>query len=271
MWPSFSIRVQAGITDGLRAAADLLFPPVCAVCGSPGVGGAELLCGPCEAAVDRLCCTAYCPTCSRTVPPFAVSGGRCNHCREHKMHVVGTVRVGPYGDEFGTLLRAFKYRRRWTLAAYLGRRLAKEIERAPWFDSLEALVTVPPWWPRRILAGDYPPAMLARVLSGRTGIPLIPALRRVKGGPSQIGLTATQRIQNVRGKFAMTRGVRLEAATLCLIDDIMTTGATLEECAKTLRAAGAGDVYAAVAAHVSPGSPSTNLPQSRALKSGGEL
>ena len=192
------------------------------------------------------------------MPPFAVSDGRCNQCRDGQRRTAGVVRAGPYVNSFGVILRAIKYKHRWNLAAYVGQCLAAELERSPWLESIDALVIVPPWWPRRILAGDYAPAVLARYVSERTGIPLIPALRRIKGGPSQIGLTAHQRIQNVRGKFSMTRGVRIDEATLCLIDDVMTTGATVEECARTLHEAGAHAVYAAVAAHVSPGAPSVS-------------
>ena len=255
----------------MRAVADVLFPPACAVCGTSGVDAPDWVCAPCDAAIERQCRTAYCPTCARTVPPFAVSDGRCHRCRERKVRITAVVRAGPYVGPLAAVLRAFKYRRRWTLAAYLGHRVAAEFERTSWFQSVDALVTVPPWWVRRLHAGDYPPAILARCVSDRTGVPLIPALRRIKGGPSQIGLTAAQRIQNVRGKFAMTRGARVDGATLCLIDDVMTTGATLEECARILRAAGAGDVYAAVAAHVSPGSPSANPTESQVSRSGGVL
>jgi predicted amidophosphoribosyltransferase len=71
-------------------------------------------------------------------------------------------------------------------------------------------------------------------------------LRRVRGGPHQIGLSHSQRVENVRGAFAMARGVTLRGARLLLVDDVMTTGATLNECAKVLRRGGAAEVYAAV-------------------------
>ena len=248
-------QVRTAINRGLRAVADVLFPPVCTLCGTPGVDAAHWICAPCAATIERQCRTTYCPTCARTVPPFAVSGGRCHRCRDRKVRVAGVVRAGSYAGPLGALLRAFKYRRHWTLGLHLGDRVVAEFERTSWFQSVDALVTVPPWWRGRILAGDYAPTILARRASDRTGVPLIPALRRIKGGPSQIGLTAAQRIQNVRGKFAMTRGVRVDGATFCLIDDVTTTGATLEECARILLRAGAGRIYAGVVAHVSRDTP----------------
>jgi ComF family protein len=247
---------------GLRALTDVCFPPTCALCGTPAVVASAALCQPCAAAVEEQCRAAYCPGCGRTVPPFVVVDGRCNQCREHSSRLAGIVRAGPYAPPFRGVVHAFKYQHRSTLVPWLGRRLTEELEQRGLSASVEALVTVPQWWLRRVRAGDYPPDVLARHLSRAAGLPVIPALRRVRGGPSQVGLTATERIRNVRGKFAVTRGVRIEGATLCLIDDVMTTGATLEECARVLRAAGARTVYAAVAAHVSPGTPAATWPRS---------
>ncbi|MFH0981053.1 MAG: ComF family protein [Planctomycetota bacterium] len=256
MCPNSTTPARTWLYRGFHAALDVLFPPACAVCGTPGIDGSERICRLCEAALESQYRIAYCPACARTVPPFVVAGGRCNRCRERKMRVAGVVRAGPYEEPFRAILRAFKYHRRWSIGRYLAGRLTAEFEHAPWFESIDALVTVPPWWPRRIVTGDYPPAILARGISGRTGVPLIPALRRIKGGPSQIGLTELQRIQNVRGKFAVTPGVRIAGATLCLVDDVMTTGATLDECARILLGAGAAQVYAGVLARAARDTPS---------------
>ncbi|MCP4590579.1 MAG: ComF family protein [bacterium] len=244
-WAAYTLQ------GGVRALLDMLYPPTCPLCRSPGVDGPGLLCESCASSVEEEGHTAYCPTCARTTPPFAVSDGRCGHCREQKARIAGVVRIGPYGGELGAALRAFKYQRNWRLGASLGDRLATALQQAPWLEEVEALVVVPQWILRRPFAGDYPPALLGRRASRATGIPVIPALRRVKGGPSQIGLTNHQRVENVRGKFAVARGVRVDGATLCLIDDVMTTGATVNECARILLNAGARAVYAAVAAHVS--------------------
>ncbi len=236
----------------LRAVTDVLFPPTCVTCGTPGVDDGEPVCRECRARMDREWPVNYCPTCGRTVPPFVMVDGRCNQCRAQKTSIAGITRVGPYNP----VLCFFKRQEHVQLACMIATRLAVLMRECSWFDSVEALVTVPPWWLRERMGRYYAPHVLTRRVSLTTGIPLLPALRRIRGGPSQVGLTAAQRIQNVHGKFAMVRGVRLHGATLCLVDDVMTTGATLEECAKVLRRAGAKAVYAAVAAHVSPGTPS---------------
>lgn len=83
-------------------------------------------------------------------------------------------------------------------------------------------------------------------MARRLNLPLVRVLRRTRAGPHQIGLSYTARAANVRGAFAMRPGVELRDARLLLIDDVRTTGATINECAKVLQASGAAEVYAAV-------------------------
>ena len=142
MLGSSTAQVRTTISRGVRALADVLFPPACPVCGTSGVDAPDWVCVPCDAAIERQCRNTYCPTCARTVPPFAVSDGRCHRCRERKVRITAVVRAGLYVGPLAAVLRAFKYRRRWTLAAYLGHRVAAEFDRTSWFQSVDALVTV---------------------------------------------------------------------------------------------------------------------------------
>jgi len=103
---------------------------------------------------------------------------------------------------------------------------------------------------------------LAETVGRQTGLPCISLLRRVKAGRHQIGLSYLERKQNVQGAFAIRRGVRLHAARLLLIDDVKTTGATLNECAKVLRQAGAAEIYAGLAAVVPWDPKTTDVPSS---------
>ncbi len=89
---------------------------------------------------------------------------------------------------------------------------------------------------------------MATIVSRSLGLPVAPVLRRIRGGPHQIGLTYPQRIDNVRGAFAMSRGVTLRGARLLLVDDVATSGATIMECARVLHRGGADAVYVALIA-----------------------
>lgn len=176
--------------------------------------------------------------------------GRCYSCRDRRPRIRGMVRVGPYRDAMGPLVRAFKFHGRDELDAYLGRLLAEALELAPWRDEVEALVCVPTHWRHAINRGFYAPKALARVVSRRSNIPLLSLLRRVAAGPHQFDVPLNERAANIRGKFAVADGVEMNDATVCLIDDVSTTGSTLNECAKVLKQAGAETVYASVVAKV---------------------
>ncbi len=93
----------------------------------------------------------------------------------------------------------------------------------------------------------YPAEALAAAVAQATDLPQLPILLRIRAGAHQVGLSFAQRAANVRGVFRLRKGVRLHDARLLLVDDVRTTGATLEECAKVLRRSGAREVFAAVA------------------------
>jgi len=144
------------------------------------------------------------------------------------------------------MLLACKYGGRDDALRFLVGRLAELLRSAAWFREVEALVAVPTILRRHWRGQPYLATRLARQLAGVVRLPDLPLLRRVRGGPSQVGLPRTRREENVRGAFRLTPGVRLDKAVLCLVDDVTTSGATLCECARVLRRGGAAKVFAAV-------------------------
>ena len=164
-----------------------------------------------------------------------------------KLEIIGS-RIYQYvnRDHMAQLLRAFKYQGREELGTMLGGWLAEAVEQAPWRERVEAIVSVPTHWRCRFTRPFHAAEPLASVVARRTGLPSVPLLRRVRAGPHQIGLSHTERAKNVLGAFAVRKGATMRNARLLLIDDVRTTGATIEECAKVLRRSGAAEVYAAV-------------------------
>jgi len=157
-----------------------------------------------------------------------------------------TARLGPYAAALQTMLCAYKFQERECLEPILARWFAAAIQAHGWLDRIDAVIVVPTHWRRRITKPVYPARALAERTASLLGLPFVDLLRRLRGGPHQIGLSYTARLTNVRGAFAVRRGVALAKARLLVIDDVRTTGATLEECARVLLAAGAAEVYAAV-------------------------
>jgi len=233
-----------------RSLIELVYPARCLACRTWRNLGSSSLCAECTEVIERERGGATCPTCAASVAPYEVSLGRCGQCRGRSLRIAGTVRVGIYRTLLGQLLRAYKYEGREELQTLLGGWLAEAIHNVPWRDRIEAVVSVPTHWKRRFNRPFHAADALASHVAGRIGSPHVPVLRRVRAGPHQIGLSPTERTANVRGAFALRKGVTLRDARVLLVDDVKTTGATLEECAKVLRRGGAAEVYAAVVLRV---------------------
>ncbi len=165
------------------------------------------------------------------------------------------VRVSPYEGVMQRLIRSYKYRRNQSLDQLLGRLLASAIDGAGWADRIDALVPIPMHWTHRIERGFHPVRMLAREVGKRLHLPVLQVLRRRRGGQHQVRLPQSKRPDNIRGAFSVDRHARVSSASLCLIDDVLTTGSTLQEAAGVLRAAGAGELFAAVLAKAAPPPP----------------
>jgi len=152
--------------------------------------------------------------------------------------------VGTYEAALRSIVHALKYDARRSLArplAALMRQHGRDL-----LDGADYAVPVPLHASRRRERGFNQAADLARHL----GLPVVNALRRVRRTPSQTGLPAAQRHRNVRDAFHAADVRRLANTIVVLVDDVCTTGATLEACARTLKAAGVREVRALTAARV---------------------
>lgn len=142
-----------------------------------------------------------------------------------------------------------KYNRIRPLARLLGGWLATVAQQNPVLTEVDAIVPVPLYPTRQRARGYNQAELLAQELSRWIKKPVAPrALARIKDTPSQTGLTPTQRIENVRGAFAPS--AKLDLGRILLVDDVCTTGATLNACARTLKRGGVEQVVAATVARV---------------------
>jgi predicted amidophosphoribosyltransferase len=147
-----------------------------------------------------------------------------------------------------------RFKREFVLDGLLGRLLGEAIQGRIDPRLVDLWVPVPSHWRRRLSLGFQPSALLARVAVREWGGRLEPALQAIRYvRPFHLSgkMTAAQRAQAIKGAFRVTNRKTVEGLAICLIDDVMTTGATLAEARRALRAAGAAKVYAAVVAKVS--------------------
>jgi len=248
------------------ALRELVLPTHCVACGAPAPRDTPFtLCSACGRAMAGLIAVLHCPRCGRGAGPHAFDLDGCSLCRGRPLPYDGLARVGPYKDPLKSLILAYKYGRQQDLGPVLGRLLAERVALAPWADLVDLVVPVPlHWWRRRVVRGFNQATALAQEVVRATGRPLVARLRRgearrllrVRSTPHQTRLPAGRRVENVRGAFAV-RGEEsaVKGRRLLLVDDVLTSGATVGECARVLKRAGAASVFAAVLAVAGPNEP----------------
>jgi len=242
-------RALASVTAGwLDGVGRVLLPPHCVVCGRP-LGRWEALCGSCRADLP-LIGDRCCPRCGRPLGPYVRVGTVCVACRRLPMaHVTAVAAAGTYEAGLREMVLRFKYRRRRDLTRTLTDLVAEPLRARPWWSDVDLIVPVPIHWRRRWWRGFNQADVLAYDLGRRLGRPVArQALRRVRHTPSHVGLSVAARIQNVAGCMRVRPGVALAGTAVLVVDDVMTTGATLSECARVLRRGGARRVFGAVIA-----------------------
>jgi len=159
----------------------------------------------------------------------------------------GIARVGVYEATLRSLILAFKFSEKTELAGRLSEMLRQAVFVSGFYEEVDMTVPVPLHWRRKLMRGYNQSYLLAKRITPE-GHDVSTDLVRVRNTQQQWDLTPAQRRRNVRGAFAVRRGHPFEDKTVLLVDDISTSGATLNECAKTLKSAGAKKVYAAVLA-----------------------
>jgi ComF family protein len=197
----------------------------CLLCG--GEGGPELLCPACIAELPPL--PERCPRCALPSPAAAV----CGSCLNHPPHFDATLALWRYEFPCDRLVQALKYRARLALARFFARSLASRP--MPEVD----LIVPMPLYPKRLAERGFNQALeIARSLAQQLGSPIAPrGVLRLKDTLPQTQLPYDERAKNVRGAFACN--LDLSGRRIAVVDDVMTTGATLNELARALKRAGA--------------------------------
>lgn len=210
------------------------------------------LCARCAARLPRIP-RGSCALCQEL--PAAPDRQLCAVCALRRSPLDACIAGTWFTDEAAAWIRRYKYPPRG-LQAQSGQDRARVrallAESTAWrpLAPPDCVVPVPLHAARLRRRGFNPAAAIARQLAREAGAPIAHgALARTRDTPSQTGLGRAARRANVRGAF---RARRLDAATVWLVDDVVTTGATLEECARVLRAAGARQVVALCAARTPP-------------------
>jgi len=242
------IKLKQGVTFALQGLNHLLWPAVCVNCRESICETDKNLCKNCWE--QLLACSGgdYCPRCGRDVSKFALLGGACPDCQGSEIHFDGIARSGVYAQALQEMILAFKLSGRTELDSVLGFLGDSALQGSLFYNDIEFLVPVPLHWSRRLRRGYNQSLIIAKKLkhpSAEINTDLV-RIRCTKSQPTTASVAA--RARNVAGAFAVRKGHNFAGRKICLVDDIKTTGATLNECAKTLKEAGASKVFALVLA-----------------------
>ena len=214
----------------MRLLLDVVLPPRCALCSSCE----EPLCGPCLAQRPYLAG----PVCARCGRPTALPVDECRECAGRRLSFERATAAMAYEGGGRTLVAHLKSGRRRALAVPAGAVIAALLD----VRACEAVCWVPGDRWRTIRRGCHPAELLAREAALRSGLPALDLLEPARLRRPQRGLDPAARRRNVRGAFRARRAAAVPGV-VAIVDDVYTTGATLDACARALRDAGAGAVH----------------------------
>jgi len=222
---------------------DFVFPPACRICRARLQNG-NFICEACEKLSSRLN-APLCLACKLVLPEDSVL--QCQNCQ--KPTSMPVFALGAFDLHNRELIHRLKYYGDEPAGKFLGSELGKFTAGFQQGFDWDAIVPVPLHWTRKWSRGFNQSLILARAVSKSTGLPVLLALQRIKRTKDQTRLSRDERLANVGGAFRVAQDVG--GKKLLLLDDVTTTGATLEECRRVLSEAGAAQVSAAVVAMAS--------------------
>lgn len=249
----------------LRQAADLLYPPQCVFCETELAEWPAddiALCSECRTKLGP----SQQPTCERcgaaldqtppreevhavTEPADTTIAAGCRHCHGKKLAFATVISLSHYRDQLREAVLRLKLPSGEALAIAMAKRLAAERRQELATFNPQLIVPIPMHWTRRMSRGANSPELLVRGIAKSLGVSRDErALVRTRRTERQTDLLPEQRAENIRGALRVAAGRNFAGLHVLVVDDVLTTGATAHEAAKTLRRAGAEEVAVAVLA-----------------------
>ena len=238
---------MATTIEPLRGLVSLFYPANCDLCGQ-AVAHGDYLCDACEEKAPRIL-PPFCAKCSEPFSGAIDQEFTCANCSHRALEFDAAVSAYRSRGVVRVVILKFKYGRDLHLRHPIGRwlvdALADERIRNRTFD-----VIIPvPLHPARLRERGFNQAeVLARTLSAKTGVRMQLVLERVRYTTTQTAFDRIERMENLRDAFRLRQNVNMPDSRVLLVDDVLTTGSTLSECARILRKAGAQSVHAVTAA-----------------------
>jgi ComF family protein len=235
--------------------ASVLFPAPCRICREPLTTASRVpVCAECLDSLRRIV-PPVCRACGRPFPPVMAASASpvCHGCLRRVYRFDLARGFAHYDDKMVRLLTLLKYEPAAPLANWFAARLEEVIRSEPKLGEVDWIVPVPLDRTRLRERGYNQAELIARPLARRLNRPISTILlSRLHPRPPKLKLSRRERWETVRGAFAVPASARVDRSCILLVDDVLTSGATLDACARALRSAGAAAVHAVTVARVLP-------------------
>ena len=230
-----------------RALASLLYPTLCAVCLEP-VDECAYLCAVCRTNAPRIK-PPFCATCSEPFEGDITGTFSCANCAHRELHFECAVAAFRSRGIVRKLVHEFKYSSQLHLRRPIAEWLSETLDDPRLHGRRFDMVVPVPLHPARKRERGFNQAeALAELFCARAGLPMMTALERIRYTTTQTAFDRAERMENLRDAFRLRAKTNVQGLRVLLIDDVLTTGSTLSECARVLKLAGAISVHAATAA-----------------------
>jgi ComF family protein len=253
--------VRSGFRGMCEALASLVLPAPCRICDRIlDTGSAIPFCRSCIDALLQPLREPLCTQCGRPIVSAAVKEGvsepQCHLCRSGVYAFDSARSFGAYTARMSRAILLLKYGNVVPLGGWFARNLVELVQSQRLSFGLDVVVPVPLDGGRRKERGYNQAELIARPLARLLGIPFRSCLLvRTRPRPNQLRLTRRERWETVRGAYATLEGAQVDKLRVLLVDDVFTTGATLDACSRALKGAGAARVVGLTVARALPQSP----------------
>lgn len=259
--PRLAEALRTQLRGARDALASIVFPAPCRICGQIlDTGSSVPFCHACVGSLLERVREPLCSCCGRPIVSAAaaeaLSAPLCHFCRGYKYAFDLARSYGVYTHKMTRAILLLKYASLSPLGTWFAHLLAKVAVSEPGLLEADIVVPVPLDRGRMRERGYNQAELIAKPLARMLNIPFRPCLLvRTRPRPNQLRLTRRERWETVRGAYATHRDAQVDKGRVLLVDDVFTTGATLDACSKALKGAGAARVVGLTVARAMPHSP----------------
>lgn len=229
------------LITGIRGILEIVYPPLCLSCGRISQ---EIICDVCENSLVLF----KAPLCDKCGKPTAQSVPACRECSSKKYYISKLRALGLYDGNLKQLVKLLKYSNSFKIARYFATKIIGSYHEELLSDKSAVVTFVPSRRSRQAARGYNQSELIARAVSESTLLPLVETLAKVKRTKEQSGLSKAERIKNMENAFRCAANKKIYSQKVILIDDVFTSGTTMNEAAKVLTKSGAREVLGIVAA-----------------------